>query len=995
MPKTKPIRRRPPLRERTDRLVAERFNAVFWVMLFALALYAVRDIRLMRAELWHLYLIKLIEVGILATVRLALQRPANWPRAVPLTVLAVSSLYAMTAGSAIVRGDVTSTPLAFTVVALASAALMPWGLTAQLLSVLAAAAALLWNLVSVTGNHSAVIGYPAVALAIAWVASLYVTFELDRNRAAIDARDSALRTSEERYRLMAENANDIIFRCTPEGRLLYVSPACRQLLGYEPDELVGRSLTELGHPEELAGAGRALNALQSARSITGSFRTRRKDDSYVWIEVTGRGVRAASDGAVQEIVAVARDVTARHDAEEALRRSERSFRALIENASDLITVVEADGTIRYQSPSGARLMGHPAEAMVGHNIFEFVHADDHEHALNGFTRRLTGVGDEQPLLIRLRHRDGSWRLVETLATALPEGSSFGPVVINSRDVTERQRVQAALRESEERFRELFENASDMVYTQDLNWNFTSINRAAERLTGYTQEEALAANARDIVAPEHIARAIEATRRKLAGEPSSAYELDLLHKDGHRLTVELHSRIIYQDGQPVGVQGIARDITARKRAEAELQRAKDAAETANRAKSEFLANVSHEIRTPMNGILGMTDLVLHTGLTVEQREYLELVKSSGDSLLALLNDLLDFSKIEAGKLELEGIPFDLRECVERTLLPLAAQARHKELTLSCRLDQGLPAHLIGDPGRLRQILVNLIGNAIKFTQPGGEITVEVAGTQPPASSLQPLVQLRFAVHDTGIGIAADKHEAIFNAFEQADGSTTRKHGGTGLGLAICKQLVSMMGGRIWVESAPGRGSTFRFTAALAAAVEATAPPNGRQAAVRNPQSAIGGPQSKRLRVLVAEDNPVNRKLIVRLLEKRGHEVLTATNGGEAVAAHAAEAVDLVLMDVQMPEMDGLEATAEIRRREQSYDRQSAIESPQSEMVNAQSTIRNTKARRVPIIAITAHAMKGDEQRCLAAGMDAYISKPVDAAKLFELIERLGNQQPGLT
>jgi two-component system sensor histidine kinase/response regulator len=667
----------------------------------------------------------------------------------------------------------------------------------------------------------------------------------------------------------------------------------------------------------------------------------------------------------------------------------------------------------------------------------------------------------------------------------------------STEITERQQSQEALQKSEERFRDIAYSMADWIWEVDKNGVYTYCSEKVEDLLGYCPDEILGKTPFDLM-PQDEAKRARQIFSKIIRKKEPIKELENWNntKNGRLICLVTNGVPIFDEkGNLKGYRGVDKDITERKQAEMALEKAKEAAEAANAAKSEFLANMSHEIRTPMNGVIGMTGLLLDTQLTPEQRDYAETVRVSADSLLHIINDILDLSKIEAGKLDLEILDFDLRTSLEDVCDVLTEKSAKKDMGFSCMIPPEVPCWLRGDPGRLRQVLLNLGGNAVKFTEKG-EVVVRVSldGENDTQATV------RFAVTDTGIGIPADRLNRLFKSFSQADGSTTRKYGGTGLGLVISKQLAEKMGGEIGVKSEEGQGSTFWFTAVLEKqperqeallvlpadilgkrilvvddnatnrevlsaylgswdcqchvasgaqealcmlreAVETEAPfhlvildhmmpemdgealgraikadpmlkdtplvmltswgrrgdaarvkeigfsayltkpvkhsqlfdclvtvlgeGSGRAKQDKKPPLVTRhtlAEAKRRVRILLVEDNIVNQKLAVRLLEKMGYRSDAVGNGKEAVEALEMVPYDVVLMDVQMPEMDGYEATRVIR--------------------NPQSKVQN---HDVPIVAMTANAMKGDRERCLEAGMDDYLSKPIQPQKLLEVIQ----------
>jgi PAS domain S-box-containing protein len=612
------------------------------------------------------------------------------------------------------------------------------------------------------------------------------------------------------------------------------------------------------------------------------------------------------------------------------------------------------------NPAAEKIFGFRREEVLGMDAYLLVPPASRAY-VQGIHHRLAS-GDLTAIAVNENvTKDGRTILCEWFNVPLrnADGELFA-VLGMAQDVTERKRAEEALRESEERFRGTFENAAVGVAHKDAEGCWLCVNEKYCEIVGYTREELLQRTFKDITYPEDLAAELERYTSLMRGElPSYSLEKRYIRKDGSLVwsdvTISLQRDV---SGKPAYAIAILQDISDRKRLEGELRQAKETAESANRAKDEFLANVSHEIRTPMNAILGMIELVLDTPLTEDQRQCLTTVKSAADNLLGLINDLLDFSKIAAGKLELAPTDFSLRVMLGDTLRALAMRAHRKGLELVCNLEPDVPDALVGDAGRLRQVLLNLVGNAIKFTEKGEVVMhVEVAGDPAPQGE----VGLRFAVSDTGIGIPPDKQETIFRAFEQEDASTTRKYGGTGLGLTIAARLVALMGGTITVHSEPDRGSTFAFTARFGR------PPHPPEPIAARPPILLHN-----LPVLIIDDNATNRHILEEWL--RGWQMKPAAVGDGVAAMDAlwygatcGRPDALVLLDARMPDTDGLALAARIRQRAEL------------------STTR--------IILLTSEDRRDDQTRIRELHIDAYLLKPVQQDELLATIYRVMSRTDG--
>ena len=695
-----------------------------------------------------------------------------------------------------------------------------------------------------------------------WNAWSVQRIEGDRSAAQRRANES-----EERLRLLVEHALDLIVIVGPGGVIRYVSPASTRLLGYSPEEVVGMSPERYEHPDDLTKLVQSrARALEQPGVAIGpvQVRVRHRDGSWRHVEVVHRNLM--DEPSVCGIVTYSHDVTERVHAQIVLDQRERYFRALIEGAYDLVTVMRADGTIRYTSPSVERLIGWSPQELSGSQILDLIHPDDLpevERALGSLAA--TPGASVAVREARVRHKDGSWRVLEWAARSCVDDAVIAGIVVNSRDVTERRRAEDELMASLQLQEAIIEGTADMVFVKDAEGHYLTINAAGAVMLGREKQEVIGKTDHDLFPPEQAAFIRETDQRVMTSGQPLAYESSGVGRDGGVHTY-LMTKAQWRDtaGRVIGVLGMSLDITARKRTEDAMAYARDQAREAVQLKSEFIANLSHEVRTPMNAVIGFTDIVLDSDLSTEQRDHLLSVRSSAEKLLGLLNDILDLSKLEMGSIAPESAPLSLREVVHETIDMFAAHGRQKGILLTSDVTPDVPDRVEGDATRLRQVLVNLVGNAVKFTE-AGEVTVRLWSEADAGGA----AGVHFTVADTGIGIPADKQHVIFEPFVQGDGSMTRQHGGTGLGLAIAKQVVGLMGGRLWVESSEGHGSVFHFTMRFTPTAVASHP--GSRTTAPEPRDGVGmieegaprapapvataaTPLPLRGRVLVAEDGP---------------------------------------------------------------------------------------------------------------------------------------------
>ena len=764
--------------------------------------------------------------------------------------------------------------------------------------------------------------------------------------------EAIIRESEARYRLLADHATDMIVRADLDTTRTYVSPASRELLGYEPVELVGTRPNDLVHPDDMEALTRPLDDLTGGRADAAAceYRLRHKNGAYVWVEGKFRSVRD-EEGQPDGYIATVRDISDRKAAESILRANKARYRQVLDAAHDAYVAMDAAGLITAWNAAAEAAFGWSAEESMGQPLAELIVPERFRDAhTRGFERHLQ-VGAVplmgQRLELAALDRNGTELPIEiTISKTEVAGALRFHAFI--RDITLRKAHDWALIESEARYRLLADNSSDIILVREIGGPRTYVSPACFSVLGYTQQEFLTLPLDDLIHPDDCAH-VTAVYEAISQERPQLINLHRLkHKQGHWVWVESVFKLL-DGGEEASVLVAIRDVSERQKQSEEIKLAKEVAEHASQAKGDFLAAMSHEIRTPLNGILGYADLLLDDrALNDDQRRYAERIQTAGSALLTIVNDILDFSKIEAGKVDLEPQSVLLSSLIDKTVSIVAGVAARKRLDIRAELDPRAPGRVVVDGDRLRQVLLNLLNNAVKFTPAGAvTLTVRYEGESPTGA------RLRFEVSDTGIGIPKHKNHRLFKRFSQMDGSIQREFGGTGLGLAICKRLIELMGGEIGVHSEPGQGSTFWFTLTLPCAEKGEPADSPANAVCRG--TGLGA------RILLVEDVEMNQELARAMLEAAGHNVDVVADGADAVMAVQARTYDLVLMDVQMPGMDGITATKHIRELDHA-------------------------ARDLPIVAMTANVLPTQVAQTRQAGMDDHIRKPFKRLDLYAVVER---------
>ncbi len=815
---------------------------------------------------------------------------------------------------------------------------------------------------------------------------------------ALEASTKRLQEAEEKVRLILENSVDGYFESSTDGRFMEANPAMVRLLGYDSREQLLDEITDIARQIYVQPVRRdeLLGMLAKEGRVQGfEFENYRRNGTIIWAALSARVLRD-KEGRAVGLQGFASDITERKRAEIELSRSNERFLRVLENQSDAIFVADYEtDTLLFANKVVRDEMG---EGVLGKPCWAAMRGGQAACANCPRANLLDEHGEPAGVFTREEHHEdtGTWGLVRVQAMRWTDGRLVR--LETATDITEIKRAQEELRTTSDHLRGILAHSTALISIRDSQGRFLVVSAIGQRLMGKTEDEIIGRSAQEVLAPGLAGQIAQADALVLQSGAPVTRSVEMAGPDGDVRTFLLSMfPLLDAQGRPEKVCTVGTDITQRVKLERELTAAKEAAEAASNAKSEFLAKMSHEIRTPLNAILGFTDLSEMAGSEAERASALCSLRDSGQMLLGLVNDLLDLSRVESGRVELERIPFELRAAVRAALRHPGAEAAKKGLGFTTQVHPALPAYVQGDPVRLGQILANLAGNAVKFTQEGGvevrlaplpESMDEMAGETGKANA--PL-RLEIAVADTGIGIPLDAQRDIFENFTQADSSTTRKYGGSGLGLAICRQLARLMGGDIRLASSPGRGSTFFVSLLLEHAgpqsehqqpelpqpehslpnpaqpvtAHQEEPASTEQRTAQRTGPAPGAPQrvpqQASLAVLLAEDTPANVIIAQAYLKRLGHQCDHAADGRQALDMLSAKPYDLVLMDLEMPRMDGMETTGRLRAGE-----------------------AGEANRATPVLAMTAHALDSYREKCLRAGMTGFITKPVSFQNLAEAL-----------
>ncbi|SDB30548.1 PAS domain S-box-containing protein [Desulfonatronum thiosulfatophilum] len=771
------------------------------------------------------------------------------------------------------------------------------------------------------------------------------------------------RETERQYQEIFENAPIGIFQSTPQGRYLSVNPEYVRILGFQDPEEMIDSVTDIAtqlyvRPEEREIYKEQLNT--SGQSYNFEAELRRKDGNTIWVSMNTRAKRTQDGRMIYE--GFLSDITQRKHAEHALMYEQKLNQAISDSAPGMLFLYDPEGRLVRWNKNLEYLSGYSAEELAGMQVMDWYIGDEQSRkAVQDAIAMAIGEGlGEAETYPQIKGGGKIPVYLRISRFAIEDKQYFVGVGI---DISRLKKTEEQLKEVSDRLAVILENIPAGVVVHDMDGQFIFVNENACRISGYSRRELMTMAVTDLDQSASLSQEAVRFWHELNYDESRSVETRLIRKDGTQYPAEIRLNPIKMNGERV-LLAIVFDITERKMTEQVIKDARFAAEAANKSKSEFLANMSHEIRTPINGIMGMMQLLETTSLDNDQKQYVQLTLSSAKRLNRLLSDILDLSRVEAGKMAVLESEINFTELRDSVAGLFSINARNKGIELICNVDQALPPTLIGDETRIRQILFNLVGNALKFTKMG-KVCLEVGLLESTSNGLR----VRFTVQDTGIGIPEDRLTDIFEPFRQVEGNYTRYYQGAGLGLAIVQRLVHLMDGSIEVQSDLGKGTRVEVALWLK---------TGQQASQSGMTMSSGKmTKPRRLRILMAEDEPSNSFATKKLLENAGHVVTLAEDGREVLGLLTAQEFDCILMDIQMPVMNGIEAAREIRR----------LEDEKGKLGGENPNIPASQHSRIPIIALTAYAMLGDREKFLQAGMNDYLAKPVRMKDLELAINRL--------